>query len=154
MLYSVKTKVVDATMGVNAAVSLPFRYVPSKLNAVQNSFINQVDVFRKKIAMVTQCSLIFQFPFHAFLYTQQKKFVDTYKSSIFTWMLHIWQIKAYYVKQVNVFFILIPNLRNWLITNRVLMIWMETGLFSKVANEVIQLYRTSDRWADLYVDEW
>ncbi len=31
---------------------------------------------------------------------------------------------------------------------------METGTFLKVANEVIQLYRASDRWADLCVDEW
>ncbi len=49
MLYSVKTKVVDATAGVNASVpfgfTIPFGYVPSKLNAVQNSFVNQVNVF-------------------------------------------------------------------------------------------------------------
>ncbi len=31
---------------------------------------------------------------------------------------------------------------------------METGTFLKVANEAIKLYRASDRWADLCVDEW
>ena len=41
----------------------------------------------------------------------QKRFLDTYKISIFTKMLHISKVKAYYVKQVNVPFILIPNLK-------------------------------------------
>ncbi len=31
---------------------------------------------------------------------------------------------------------------------------METGMFLKIANEAIQLYKASDRWAALYVDEW
>ncbi len=77
-----------------------------------------------------------------------KKFLGTFKSSLFTKMLHILgKLKAYYVKQMNVLFILIPNMK--LINNRVLIIWMDTtGTFLKVA---IQLYRASDRWADLYL---
>ncbi len=45
--------------------------------------------------------------YNSFIFTQQKKFLDTYKSSIFTKILG--KSKAYYVKQVNVLFILIPN---------------------------------------------
>ena len=44
--------------------------------------------------------------------------------------------------------------RNRLINNRVLIIRMETGTFLKAANEAIQLYRASDRWTDMCVDEW
>ena len=66
------------------------------------------------------------------------------------------KLKAYYVKQVYVLFNSTPNLKESIdkIKNRVLIIWMETGTFLKVANEAIQLYRASDRWADMCVDEW
>ncbi len=82
------------------------------------------------------------------MYTQQKKFLDTYKSSIFTkhasyyanWKLIMWRrwMSSSFWYQ---------TWRNLLINSRVLIIWMETGTFLKVANEAIQLYR-----ADLYVD--
>ncbi len=40
-----------------------------------------------------------------------EKFLDTYKSSIFTKCFILGKFKVYYVKQVNVLFILIPNLK-------------------------------------------
>ncbi len=76
------------------------------------------------------------------IYTQQKKFLDTYKSSIFTKMLHIRQIKSLFMwsRWMSSSF-WYQTWRNRLINNWVLIIWMETGTFSKVANESIQLYR-------------
>ncbi len=72
-----------------------------------------------------------------------KKFLDTYKSYIFTKMLHIRQIKSLLIMgsrwmSSSSWY---ETWRNRLINNRVLIIWIETGTFLKVANEAIQLYR-------------
>ena len=62
--------------------------------------------------------------------TQQKSFWTLIKLPFSQKCFILGKLKAYYVKQVNVLCILIPNLKE-VINKRVLIIWLETGTFLK-----------------------